>query len=141
MALRPEKPRCRPPRLLLPGPSRSCCFQTRCWPPLPPDPGTGPSASRDWVPPAPGTGPSASRDWVPPAPRTGPSASLVGVCLDHKSLRRESVCYSSPSPGVGGGEDDLAEERSILSPGLSVCSESIFLFLNYSFHVVLKHLL
>lgn len=53
LALRPEKPRCRPPRLLPPGPSRNCCFQTRCPAalgfcsgPLPPDPGTlGPSAS------------------------------------------------------------------------------------------------
>lgn len=76
VALRPEKPGCRPPRLLPLGPSRSCCFQTHCRAPLPPDPGT-----------------------------LGPSASLAGVRLSRGSPVGSQVpenrgcCYSSPSPG------------------------------------------
>jgi len=107
---------------------------------VPPHPGTGSLRLPGLVPLHPGPGSLRLRGLVP-LPRLSVSACREVLLLDHKSLRRESVCYSSPSPGVGGGEDDLAEERSILSPGLSVCSESIFLFLNYSFHVVLKHLL
>lgn len=81
----------------------------------------------------------------PPGPGTlGPSASPAGVCLSRGSPVGSQVpenrgcCYSSPSPGLE-GEDDLAGQRSTLSPGLSVLFP--FLFVNCSFHFFLKHLL
>lgn len=55
--------------------------------------------------------------WVPP-PRLPASACREVLLLDHKSLRTEAVAILPHRLG----EDDLAELRSTLSPGLSVCS-------------------